>query len=93
VLYGRTIWVASAATNVKVRNLASDSRVSFAIDGSGKNPQVAQGRARIHRDAESFPDAVSLLAQKYDRWDVTDETTDGQRVLLEITVDRWLLGG
>lgn len=93
VVHHHAIWVASAATNVKVRNLAADSRVSFAIDGSGAYPQVAQGRALIHRDVTSFPNAVSLFAQKYRGWNVADPTTDGQRVLLEISVDRWLMGG
>lgn len=92
MIHDRVIWVASAATNVKVRNIAADSRVSFAIDGSGPEPRVAQGRAQIHRDLASFPGAISLLAEKYDGWDVADETTDGPRVLLEISIDRWLLG-
>lgn len=92
VIHDHIIWVASAATNVKVRNIAADSRISFAIDGSGPEPRVAQGRAQIHRDVASFPEAISLLAEKYGGWDVADETTDGRRVLLEITVDRWLWG-
>ena len=92
VVHRHAIWVASAATNVEVRNLAADSRVSFAIDGSGTNPQVAQGRALIHRDLTLFPDALTLSARKYRGWDVADEPADGQRVLVEISVDRWLLG-
>lgn len=92
VIHDRVIWIASAAKNVKVRNIAADSRISFAIDGSGPEPRVAQGRALIHRDLASFPEAISLLAKKYGGWDVTDETADGQRVLLEIPIDRWLLG-
>jgi hypothetical protein len=93
VTHHHALWVASAEANVKVRNLAADSRVSFAIDGSGANPQVAQGRALIHRNLTAFPDVVRFFAQKYGEWDITDETSDGRRVLLEISVDRWLLGG
>ncbi|WP_411701047.1 pyridoxamine 5'-phosphate oxidase family protein [Conyzicola sp.] len=92
VVHRHAIWIGSAATNVKVRNLAADSRVSVAIDGSGFTPQVAQGRARIHRDLATFPDVLSLFARKYRGWDVADEATDGERVLLQISVDRWLLG-
>ena len=92
MIHDRVIWVASAATNVKVRNIAADSRISFAIDGSGPEPRVAQGRAQIRRDLASSPEAISLFAEKYGGWDIADESTDGQRVLLEISVDRWLLG-
>lgn len=93
VTHHHAIWVASAEANVKVRNLVAGSRVSFAIDGSGTDPQVAQGRALIHRNLTTFAEVVCLFAQKYSGWDVTDETTDGRRVLLEISVDRWFLGG
>lgn len=93
VLTHNTFWIASATTNVKVANITSDSRVSLAIDGSGACPHVAQGRSRVHERVENFPEIVARFARKYEGWDATDESTDGPRVLLEIPVDRWLLGG
>jgi len=32
------------------------------------------------------------LARKYDGWDARDNSIDGERVLLKISIDRWLLG-
>ncbi|SMG45368.1 pyridoxamine 5'-phosphate oxidase family protein [Agreia pratensis] len=93
ILVDDTFWVASAATNVKVRNIAADERVSLAIDGSAADPHVAQGRALVHRDIAAFRILASLFAQKYDGWNPLDESVDGPRVLLEIPVERWLLGG
>jgi len=93
VATGDTFWVASAATNVKVRNALADDRVSLAIDGSGADPHVAQGNVVVHHDIAGFPDVVSLFMQKYDGWNLLDATVDGARVLLEISIERWLLGG
>ncbi|KJC64566.1 pyridoxamine 5'-phosphate oxidase family protein [Agreia bicolorata] len=93
VLVQNAFWIASAATNVKVRNVTADDRVSLAIDGSAPDPHVAQGRALVHREIAEFADVVSLFAQKYNGWNVLDETVDGPRVLLQISVKRWLLGG
>lgn len=74
-----TFWIASSTVNVKVANIRRDPRVVLAIDGSGPRPVVAQGRARVHHDIGSYP---TLLAPR----------EDGPRVLLEVQVDRWLLG-
>ena len=93
VLRDDTFFIASAATNVKVRNIVADDRVSIAIDGSATDPHVAQGRARIRREIGELPDVVSLFAQKYNDWNVLDEAADGPRVMIETPVDRWLLGG
>ncbi|SKA96442.1 Pyridoxamine 5'-phosphate oxidase [Agreia bicolorata] len=93
VLVENTFWIASAATNVKVRNVIADDRVSLAIDGTAPNPHVAQGRVVVHRELDAFAAVVSLFAQKYNGWNVLDETVDGPRVLLQISVERWLLGG
>jgi PPOX class probable F420-dependent enzyme len=93
VLHNDTFWVASSARNVKVRSLDTDSRVAVAIDGSGSEPQVAQVRAFVHEDIAPFTHVVSFLAEKYRGWNVADESVDGRRVLIEISVDRWLLGG
>jgi PPOX class probable F420-dependent enzyme len=91
LLVNQTFWIASSTLNVKVRNAARDPRVSLAVDGTGAQPHVAQGRVTVHARIEDFPDVVALLAEKYDGWDATDESHDGPRVLLEVPVDRWLL--
>jgi hypothetical protein len=39
-----------------------------------------------------YPGVISSFSQKYGGWDAADETQDGRRVLLEIPIDRWLLG-
>lgn len=86
------LWVATGEHNVKVTNLRSDPRVSVAIDGSSMLPLVAQGSATFART----PDTQSLrelFATKYRGWDIADDSVDGPRVLLRITVDRWLLSG
>ncbi len=91
LLIDDTFWIASSTANVKVKNAVRDARVSLAIDGTGSQPHVAQGRAIVHRRIGDFPQLVSLLAEKYDGWDAADESQDGPRVLLEVPVDRWLL--
>ncbi|MDQ7804839.1 hypothetical protein Q5425_13925 [Amycolatopsis sp. A133] len=75
-----------------MRNVLNDLRVSLALE-DGDNPIVAEGRARLHRDA--LPnDVLAAIAAKYDGWDVGKEIAPfGPRVLLEVPVDRWLLKG
>lgn len=92
VLADQTFWIASSTANVKVRNVLRDPRVSLAVDGSGAHPHVAQGRGRVHERLRDHPRMLAHFAQKYDGWDATDEHQDGSRVLIEVPVDRWLLG-
>ncbi|SFK03227.1 TIGR03618 family F420-dependent PPOX class oxidoreductase [Cellulomonas sp. KH9] len=87
-----TFWIASSTVNVKVANIRRDPRVVLAIDGSGPRPVVAQGRARVHHDIGSYPTLLARFAGKYGGWDAADPRQDGPRVLLEVQVDRWLLG-
>jgi PPOX class probable F420-dependent enzyme len=91
LLIDQTFWIATSLLNAKIENLQHDPRVSLAIDGTAGRPYVAQGRALMHRSFVNFPQLVDHFAAKYDGWDVTDETQDGPRVLLEVLVDRWLL--
>lgn len=87
-----TWWIGSGERNVKVRNLRADPRVSIALP-DGDSPVVVEGRARLHRSA--FPEHVRRgFAQRYDGWDITDpDQPGGPRVLIEVPVDRWLVGG
>jgi PPOX class probable F420-dependent enzyme len=92
VVDGERIWMASSTVNKKVQFLAADPRCSFALDGSGMEPHVAEGTVTIH-PIDVRADVIDALAAKYRGWDATDEAQDGPRVLLELVVDRWLLGG
>jgi len=93
LLINETFWVASSTANVKVGNILRDPRVSLAVDGTGARPHVAEGRVTVHRRVRDFPHVFALLAEKYNGWDAADESQDGPRVLLEVPVQRWLLGG
>lgn len=92
VLAKERFWIASSTVNVKVGNLGHDPRVSVAIDGSGATPHVAEGRALVHDPIQIRPDLITAFAKKYDGWDAADESQDGPRVLIEVVIDRWLLG-
>jgi len=86
-------WIGTAERSVKVRNVLADARVSLALE-DGDAPVVAEGVARCHR--RDFPEhVVSRFAAKYGGWDITDpeQQPTGGRVLLDITVSRWLLSG
>lgn len=82
-----TWWIGSDGRSVKVRNVTADPRVSLALE-DGDAPVVAEGHARVHRS--DFPQpVVTAFAAKYD-WDVR---AGQDRVLLEVSVRRWLLAG
>ncbi|ORI14329.1 pyridoxamine 5-phosphate oxidase [Rhodococcus erythropolis] len=91
LLRQNTFWIPSAEQNRKVRNLLDDPRVSLAVDGSSRDPWVAQGFGTIHHDVGEFGDLLRLFGEKYDGWDAADETREGPRVLVSVAVTRWLL--
>ncbi|MEU8412301.1 pyridoxamine 5'-phosphate oxidase family protein [Amycolatopsis japonica] len=85
-------WIGSGERNVKVRNIGGDPRVSLALE-DGDAPAVAEGVARVHREALR-EDVLAALAAKYDGWAAGVEIAPfGARVLLEVPVKRWLLEG
>lgn len=85
-------WIGSEDRSVKVRNVLHDPRVSLALQ-DGDSPVVAEGDARVHRT--DFPHhVVQKFAAKYGGWDISDRAHVGsQRVLIEVSVGRWLLTG
>ncbi|MEP7766188.1 TIGR03618 family F420-dependent PPOX class oxidoreductase [Sanguibacter sp. 25GB23B1] len=85
------LWLVSARTNVKVRNVEADPRVSVAVDGTTDNALVAEGHATVRTLDEVPHQILDGLEAKY-AWDPRDPDPDGERVGIEITVSRWLLG-
>lgn len=92
VVNGAAISVASAVSNVKVGNIRFDTRVSMAIDGSADSPLVAQGNAELVAISTASPAMAEAFSRKYHGWDIQDDIIDGERILIEIHVTRWLLG-
>lgn len=84
-------WIGTGARAAKMRLLERDPKVTLALE-DGEGPLVAEGEARMHRTR--FPDRVrEAFLSKYG-WDPAIPERPGEpRVLLEITVRRWLLGG
>ena len=93
VLVDGRIWIASSTVNRKVQLLQDHPSVSLAVDGSGSEPSVAEGTATIHHDLDRFPSILAALAEKHPGWDPADPEQDGPRVLVEVAVTRWLMGG
>lgn len=85
------LWVATAVRNAKVRNLRSDARVSFAVDGSADAPLVAQGVAELVPLDEAPSAVADAFGRDYEGWDIHDESVDGARVLIRVRIGRWLL--
>ena len=88
-----SIWVATGRRNVKAANMRSDQRVSIAVDGSADAPLVAEGGAELMDVAATSRAVVAAFAEKYDGWDIGDESVDGARVVVKVSVSRWLLAG
>lgn len=84
-------WIGADGASVKVRNIEAFPRVSLALE-DGRLPVVAEGEAVVHRGR--FPERIlDAFAAKY-AWDAsTPYRPDGERVLLEVPVRRWLLAG
>lgn len=76
LLIDDTFWIVSSTANVKVNNAVRDARVSLAVDGTGTQPHIAQGRVIVHPRIEEFPHLVALPAERYDGWDAAEESQD-----------------
>lgn len=87
------LWFSSPARSRKVLHLLGDPRMSLCLDATADHPQVAEGTVVVHEDPLARPDVLDALAAKYSGWNAADPTEHGPRVLVEITVARWLLGG
>ncbi|ANS65330.1 Pyridoxamine 5'-phosphate oxidase [Streptomyces lincolnensis] len=87
-----TWWIGTDGGSVKVRNIEKSPRVSLTLE-DGRFPVVAEGEAVPH--SAPFPETVrAAFAAKYDGWDVSvPHRQDGDRILLEVPVRRWLLTG
>ncbi|MEO1063245.1 MAG: pyridoxamine 5'-phosphate oxidase family protein [Actinomycetota bacterium] len=85
------IWIGTGAGSVRVRNLASNPRVTVTLE-DGDRPVVAEGEASVH-PSERPPDVVRAFLDKYG-WDVTIEVDEdvGEVVLVEVRPRRWLFG-
>lgn len=92
VYHDTMIWLCCSEKAAKTRNVARDSRVSVALQ-DGDHPLVAEGNAAVFEDA--WPQAVvHEFARKYEGWDITTHISEGERrVLLGITINRWLYNG
>lgn len=86
------VWVASSTANRKVANVGRDPRLSIAFDGSAAAPHVALGHAVLEQLAD-HAQIIARFASQYGGWNIADADQDGSRIVLEITIDRWLLGG
>ena len=93
VFHEESIWIATGRRNVKAANMRSEPRVSIAVDGSADAPLVAEGKAELMDVAATSRAVVAAFAEKYDGWDIGDESVDGPRVVVKVIVSRWLLAG
>ncbi|MDQ1045670.1 pyridoxamine 5'-phosphate oxidase family protein [Streptomyces sp. V4I2] len=85
-------WIGADSGSIKVRNVEKCPRVSLALE-DGRFPVVAEGNAVLHRGP--YPEEITdAFALKYDGWDVSaPHRPGGDRVLVEVAVQRWLLTG
>jgi PPOX class probable F420-dependent enzyme len=89
VFHGGRFWVCTTPRAVKVRNLRAHPSVSVSLE-SGGAPVVADGHAVLHEGPPFPSDVVEAFVDKFD-WDL-DHDDDGYTVLVEVVVDRWLMG-
>lgn len=74
------VWIASGESSLKVADVRRDGRVAFAVEG---RHTVVYGVAAIV-PVDSEPEVCSLFAARYQGWDLSDPTVDGQRVLIRL---------
>lgn len=92
VWHDTRFWLCTGVTSVKARNVRANPSVSVCLE-DGNAPVVGEGTAVVRE--RPFPDGVVAAFGAKFAWDITrpDDEDLGQLALIEITVDRWLLGG
>ncbi len=78
-------YVCTEGKSVKVKNLATNARVSVSLE-NGTTPLIAEGTARL-LDKPYPMDVISEFKQKY-QWDIT--TDHSYNVLIEVAPEKWL---
>lgn len=96
-------WSVVGASSMKVNNIRQSARCSIAIDGSASHPLVAQCTAIIIESRNAPNEVIEMMSAKYDGWQALQaraadagrrsRSIVGERVLLEMTIVRWLLRG
>jgi nitroimidazol reductase NimA-like FMN-containing flavoprotein (pyridoxamine 5'-phosphate oxidase superfamily) len=85
VFEDRRLYVSIDPGSVKRRNLASNPRVSLALE-DGSHPLICEGRA-VFISSPYSAEIMDLFQKKYD-WDIRAEGQYSQ--LVEITPGKWL---
>jgi len=67
------IYLCTAPTSVKVRNIRKNNRVSLALE-DGSAPVILEGTAQVQELAQTPPAVLDAFKTKYD-WDVRTDTT------------------
>lgn len=82
------IYLCIQPESVKARNMLRNPSVSLALE-NGSNPAMCEGRAAVV--PAPWPAlACTLFLQKYS-WDITTDADYG--MLVEVSVQRWVMGG
>lgn len=90
VWHAGRIWCCVSTDSVKARNVRANPAVSFSLE-NGNDPMVGEGRAIVH--SRPYPVALAVAFSVRYEWDITQPDDDGDfGALIEIEVDRWLMG-
>jgi F420H(2)-dependent biliverdin reductase len=84
-------WIATGLASVKVRNVMSNPRVVVSLE-NGDTPLIAECSATVV--TATYPVAIcAAFVAKYE-WDIElpDDPDVGTTALLELVVDKWLMG-
>jgi PPOX class probable F420-dependent enzyme len=83
------LWVSVRQSSWKARLLRADPRVSLAVEGTAPlGGLVGEGTVELVAPG-TRPDVTRAFAARYGGWDGADPSTDGPRVLGQVTLTRW----